>query len=215
MWFDYSGDPKDTCCSSFLILRATFGIILGVCAVSLLFNVIILLEGGFILVFTGSLGVWTALLFFVNIDCQCHHQCQCQTILLEGGFILVFTGSLGVWAAAKQNRGSTAGVRTIMITSVIVIIVIIMKTIINFISNFLFIKKCSSFQWMLLLLLLLVSESVGSILLLLYRQPALHRLQVDSSDFVLFLLFSSIPFNFYISFVLLLTMLSRCIYSTN
>ena len=136
-------------------------------------------------------------------------------ILPEGGFILVFTGSLGVWAAAKQNRGSTAGVRTIMITSVIVIIVIIMKTIINFISNFLFIKKCSSFQWMLLLLLLLVSESVGSILLLLYRQPALHRLQVDSSDFVLFLLFSSIPFNFYILFVLQVTMLSRCIYSTN
>ena len=176
MWFDYSGDPKDTCCSSFLILRSTFVIILGVWAVLLLFNVI---------------------------------------ILLEGGFILVFTGSLGVWAAAKQNRGSTAGVRTIMITSVIVIIVIIMKTIINFISNFLFIKKCSSFQWMLLLLLLLVSESVGSILLLLYRQPALHRLQVDSSNFVLFLLFSSIPFNFYILFVLQVTMLSRCIYSTN
>ena len=62
MWFDYSGDPKDTCCFTFLILRSTFGIILGVCAVSLLFNVIILLEGGFVLVFTGFLRVWTVLL---------------------------------------------------------------------------------------------------------------------------------------------------------
>ena len=32
-----------------------------------------------------------------------------------GGFILVFTGSLGVWAAAKQTRGSTAGVGVLMI----------------------------------------------------------------------------------------------------
>ena len=107
MWFDYSGDPKDTCCSSFLILRSTFGIIHEVWAVLLLFNVI---------------------------------------ILLEGGFILVFTGSLGVWAAAKQNRGSTAGVRTIMITSVFMIIMIIMMTIIIIIIIFLFINKLLDFS---------------------------------------------------------------------
>ena len=38
------------------------------------------------------------------------------------------------------------------------------------------------FQWMLLLLLLLVSESVGTVLLLLYREPALHHVQVDLSS---------------------------------
>ena len=36
----------------------------------------------------------------------------------------------------------------------------------------------SPFQWMLLLLLLLVSESVGTVVMLLYREPALHLIQV-------------------------------------
>ena len=36
----------------------------------------------------------------------------------------------------------------------------------------------SPFQWMLLLLLLLVSESIGTVVMLLYREPALHLIQV-------------------------------------